>query len=204
MKQKILVALKTKYAKFGFSQKALDGVAENLEKTITDESKIDEAVNGLEPLFAVFQSEGDRTRSEMNAIKTQLEEANKKLEAQIKVDPEVNPSEEPKWFKDFKAQQEERYNALKSESDLLKSEKSKAERASLIAQIAKELSIPEWRVKEGFVLADDADEASIRESLTSIRQNMVTAGLDGKGGNPLDKKGEVTKDDALKIAEGMI
>ena len=43
MKQKILEALKTKYSKFGFSTKALDGVAETLEKTVTDETKIDNA-----------------------------------------------------------------------------------------------------------------------------------------------------------------
>ncbi|MBO7315384.1 MAG: hypothetical protein J6U49_06935 [Alistipes sp.] len=203
MKHKILAALKTKYAKFGFSQKALDGVAENLEKTINDESKIEEAVNGLEPFFAVFQSEGDRSRSELNAIKAQLEEANKKLEAH---DPNKGgkPDEEPDWFKAYKTQQEERYNALKGESDLLKAEKAKSERASLIARIAKELSIPEWRVKEGFVLAEEADEAAIRESLTTIRQNMVTAGLGSKGGNPLENKGEISKEEAGKIVEGMI
>jgi hypothetical protein len=203
MKQKILAALKTKYSKFGFSQKALDGVAENLEKTITDESKIDEAVNGLESLFAVFQSEGDRMRTEHNTLKAQLEEAKKKLEA---TDPNKGktPEGEPEWFTAYKAQQEERYNAMKSESEALKAEKAKNDRASLIARIANELSIPEWRVKEGFVLADEADEAAIRESLTAIRQNMVTAGLGNKGGNPLENKGEISKEEAAKIAEGMI
>ena len=74
----------------------------------------------------------------------------------------------------------------------------------MIARIAKELSIPEWRVKEGFVLAEEADEAAIRESLTTIRQNMVTAGLGSKGGNPLDNKGEISKEEAGKIVDGMI
>lgn len=200
MKQKILEALKTKYSKFGFSQKALDGVAETLEKTVTDETKIDEAVSGIAPLLAVFQSEGDRARTEQNALKSQLAEALKKLEAQPKPDP--TPDDEPAWFKTFKEEQEKRYNDLKIESEALKTEKAKAERQALIARIADELAIPEWRKKEGFVLAENADETAIRDTLTSIRQNMVTAGLNGKGGNPLAGK-EVTKEEAAKIAEGM-
>lgn len=201
MKQKILEALKTKYSKFGFSTKALDGVAETLEKTVTDESKIDEAVAGIESLLAVFQSEGDRARTEQNALKSQLAEALKKLEA--KPDPSPKPDDEPAWFKAFKEEQEKRYNDLKTESDTLKTEKAKAERQALIARIAGELSIPEWRTKEGFVLAEDADETAIRETLTSIRQNMVTAGLGDKGGNPLSGK-EVSKEEAARIVAGMI
>lgn len=201
MKQKILEALKTKYSKFGFSTKALDGVAETLEKTVTDESKIDEAVAGIEPLLAVFQSEGDRARTEQNALKSQLAEALKKLEA--KPDPSPKPDDEPAWFKAFKEEQEKRYNDLKTESDTLKTEKAKAERQALIARIAGELSIPEWRTKEGFVLAEDADETAIRETLTSIRQNMVTAGLGDKGGTPLSGK-EVSKEEAARIVAGMI
>ena len=38
MKEKILVALKTKYSNLGFGAKALDGVASILEKSVTDES----------------------------------------------------------------------------------------------------------------------------------------------------------------------
>lgn len=43
MKEKILAALKTNYAKLGFSQKALDGVAAFLEKTVNDDSQIETA-----------------------------------------------------------------------------------------------------------------------------------------------------------------
>lgn len=203
MKQKILEALKTKYSKFGFSQKALDGVAAVLEKTVTDETKIEESINGLEPLFAVFQSEGDRSRTEFNTLKTQLEEMSKKLEAAEKKLGEKPTDGEPEWFKAYKEQQETLINAIKEESSKLKTEKAKADRANLITRIAKELSIPEWRMKEGFVISEDADESVIRNTLTSVQQNIVTAGLNGKGGNPLAGK-EVTKEEASKIAEGMI
>lgn len=203
MKQKILEALKTKYSKFGFSQKVLDGVASALEKTITDESKIEEHIDGLEPLFAVFQSDGDRSRTENIALKSQVDELNKKLEAAGKKAGEDPAEGEPEWFKAYKVQQEQLIAQLKSESQQLKVEKAKNDRANLITRIAKELSIPEWRVKEGFVISEDADESVIRETLTSVQQNIVTAGLSGKGGNPLAGK-EVTKEEASKIAEGMI
>ena len=45
MKTKILQALKTKYSSKGLSEKALDGVASILEKTVTDESQIEAAIS---------------------------------------------------------------------------------------------------------------------------------------------------------------
>ena len=45
--------------------------------------------------------------------------------------------EEPAWFKAYKKQQEERYNAIKAESDTLKAEKAKNDRANLISAKAK-------------------------------------------------------------------
>ncbi len=40
MKQKILEALKTRYAKMGFGQKAFDGVADYLSKTVRKEEDV--------------------------------------------------------------------------------------------------------------------------------------------------------------------
>lgn len=60
MKEKILALLKTKYKNLGFDAKALDGVAEYLSKTVTEEDKVDEAVTGAFDLLKVFQAEADR------------------------------------------------------------------------------------------------------------------------------------------------
>ena len=51
MKGKILVALKTKYKTFGFGDKAFDGVADYLSKTVTEESQIETAISGVEGLL---------------------------------------------------------------------------------------------------------------------------------------------------------
>ena len=170
MKEKILVALKTKYSNLGFGAKALDGVASILEKSVTDESQIETAVSGVEPFLKVFQSDADRARTEYNALKGLYDELKAKSEASPangggqgkKNEPD---DEEPAWFKAYKKQQEERYNAIKAESDTLKAEKAKNDRA----------------MKEGFVIADDADEKTIGDYLANVQKNLVTAGLEGKG-----------------------
>ena len=59
MKEKILAALKTKYANKGFSAKTLESVADFLTPTVQDETNIDNAVSGVESLLSVFQSETD-------------------------------------------------------------------------------------------------------------------------------------------------
>src|SRR5699024_5201604 len=151
-------ALKTKYSNLGFGAKALDGVASILEKSVTDESQIETAVGGVEPFLKVFQSDADRARTEYNALKGQYDELKAKAETSAaagggqgkKNEP---GDDEPAWFKAYKKQQEERYNAIKTESDTLKAEKAKTERMNLITAKAKELGIPEWRMKEGFVIA---------------------------------------------------
>lgn len=185
MKEKILAALKTKYSNLGFGTKALDGVAAILEKSVTDESQIETAISGVEPFLKVFQSEADRARTEYNALKGQYDELKAKSEASSADEGGQNEKneldKEPEWFTRYKQEQEERYATIKSESEALKAEKAKTERTNLITAKAKELGIPEWRMKEGFVIADDADEKAIGDYLASVQKNLVTAGLEGKG-----------------------
>ena len=76
MKEKIANALKTEYAKLGLSDKAFDGVAAFLEKTITDESEIVTAIKGddVKGLLRVFQGESDGLRSAKMKAERDLEE----------------------------------------------------------------------------------------------------------------------------------
>lgn len=65
MKDKILNALKTEYAKVGLGDKAFDGVASFLEKTITDEKDIVTRVKGddVAALVKSIQGETDSLRT---------------------------------------------------------------------------------------------------------------------------------------------
>lgn len=185
MKEKILAVLKTECPNLGFNAKALDGVAASLAESVTDESQIETAVRGVVPILKVFQADFDRKRTEYNVLKGQYDELKAKADTSsanggVQGKKNEPDDDEPAWFKAYKQQQEERYNAIKAESDTLKSEKAKTERSNLITAKAKELGIPEWRMKEGFVIADDADEKTIGEYLASVQKNLVTAGLEGK------------------------
>jgi hypothetical protein len=59
MKDKILQALKTKFKNLGFGDKAFDGVATFLAITVTEETAIETAISGVEPLLKSFQSDAD-------------------------------------------------------------------------------------------------------------------------------------------------
>lgn len=74
MKEKLLVALKTKYKTFGFGDKAFDGVADYLSKTVTEESAIETAISGVEGLLKAFQGDIDTVRNEKSGLQKQLDE----------------------------------------------------------------------------------------------------------------------------------
>lgn len=64
MKDKILLAIKTKYANLGLSAKTLEGFSDILVATITEEEQIENAVNGLESFAKLAQSAADQVRQE--------------------------------------------------------------------------------------------------------------------------------------------
>lgn len=68
-------------------------------------------------------------------------------------------------------------------------------RLAQITSKAKELGIPEWRINEGFIIADDADEASINTTLSGVKQNIVTAGLETSKGFPIDQNKTPSKEE---------
>ena len=83
MKTKILAALKTKYSNLGLSDKAFDGVAALLVKTVTKEEEIEGAVaeSSVETLLKTIQSSVDAER-------TKASKATKDLEDYKKLHPE--------------------------------------------------------------------------------------------------------------------
>src|SRR5574344_566826 len=80
MKKKILEALKNKYKNLGLGEKAIEGAAAFLEPSIKDESDIETAIAGVEPLLKAFQSDTDGIRTAKTAAEKRLAE----LEAQGK------------------------------------------------------------------------------------------------------------------------
>lgn len=81
---------------------------------------------------------------------------------------------------------------------------AKAARNAMILAKAKELGVPQWRIDEGFTIAEDASEEVITETLTKVANNINTNILPGsRGGFPLAGN-EPTKEDLASIAASLV
>lgn len=157
MKEKILVALKTKYKTFGFGDKAFDGVADYLSKTVAEESQIETAISGGEGLLKAFQVDIDTVRNEKSGLQKQLDELKTKIE-----NPNSNPGPNPK--PEDKADMatiianavSAAVKPLSDELAQFKAEKLQATRQEQILAKAKEYGIPENYAK-GCAIKDDED-----------------------------------------------
>ena len=129
MKEKIATALKTKYAKLGLSQKAFDGVAAILEKTITDENAIESTIaeDYVADLLKGLQSEFD-------SLRTAKANADKALKDYKESHPDTTPSNPPQddeLSKKIKALEDKQAEYERKISD----NEHKAKRESVIAEL---------------------------------------------------------------------
>lgn len=173
MQQKILEQLKTKYANLGFSEKTLTGVAEFLSATVKEETQIEPAISGAEPLLKVFQGEID---GRVTKFKTELET----LKKQVPTPPEPpkpptpptppKPDDMPEWAK-----------KMLGELSELKTERVRETLQSKLKEKLKN-EVPETflRLKQ-FDLKTEADIDTVAETAkneyAAFKQEMVNSGL---------------------------
>lgn len=174
MKGKILVALKTKYKTFGFGDKAFDGVADYLSKTVTEESQIETAISGVEGLLKAFQGDIDTVRNEKSGLQKQLDELKTKIE-----NPNPNPDPKPEDKSDIATIIANAVSAaVKPLSDKLaqfETEKSQATRQEQVMAKAKEYGIPETFAKR-YAIPDDAD---LDTYFKDVKQELANIGFSG-------------------------
>lgn len=172
MKGKILVALKTKYKTFGFGDKAFDGVADYLSKTVTEESQIETAISGVEGLLKAFQGDIDTVRNEKSGLQKQLDELKTKIE-----NPNPNPDPKPEGKSDIATIIANAVSAaVKPLSDKLaqfETEKSQATRQEQVMAKAKEYGIPETFAKR-YAIPDDAD---LDTYFKDVKQELANIGF---------------------------
>lgn len=171
MKEKILVALKTKYKTFGFGDKAFNGVADYLSKTVTEEGQIEIAISGVEGLLKAFQGDIDTVRNEKSGLQKQLDELKTKIE---------NPNPKPEDKKDDMAAiiANAVSAAVKPLSDKLtqlETEKTQATRQEQVIAKAKEYGIPETLAKR-YSIPDDAD---LDTYFKDAKQELANVGFQG-------------------------
>lgn len=200
MKEKIFNALKQKYSNLGLGDETLMSVAESLAATgIVTDDNLDTVVAGQGVMLKSYQSTFDKMRTESANYKKEIE----KLKGEGGNHNEPDNNNEPEWFKAYRKEQEAKIEALTKENETAKAEKAKTERSNLIKSLATKAGIPEWRINEGFAITDTMEEAEIKTYMDSIKQNIVTNSLEGKGGNSIIPKGEVSKDDAKAVLSVM-
>lgn len=204
MKEKIKSALETKYKNLGFGDKAFDGVASYLSKTVKEEKDIDTLIADIEDLLKSFQGDIDKVRNEKSTLQKELDG--------LKAKGEKKPDEKKTEEKDdlearLDALLEAKMKPLQDKLSGYEAKETKAARQSLILSKAKELKISQERIDEGFVISDDADEATIGTYLSKVRQNEVAKGLESKNegmfalSTPEAKGKELAKDWASKLPD---
>ena len=169
MKEKILVALKTKYKTFGFGEKAFDGVADYLSKTVTDESQIETAIGGVEGLLKAFQGDIDTVRNAKSGLQKELDELKKKIENADKDKDKDKDKVVPAW-----AQALIDSNKILSEKlTAYEAEKAQAQRNSQISEVAKKYGIPEFMLKDRNI----PESTDLDTYMKDVKQEMTNAGF---------------------------
>ena len=226
MRDKIFQKLKQEYSHLGLGKEVLQAQADALAATgiVTDEN-IDIIVSSQKAFLESVQKANDQraTDAQRKAKEDALKEyeAQKEREKRAAEDEAKRKEQEkqmPDWYVKEKQASEDMLKKLAESNELLrkgleamqqentafKAAKAAAERKNLILSKAKELGIPEYRIKEGFSIADDADEAAITEHLTSVSNNIKAFSLpSNKEAFPLSGA-ELKKEDLDSVAKSLV
>lgn len=169
MKEKILVALKTKYKTFGFGDKAFDGVADYLSKTVTEESQIETAISGVEGLLKSFQGDIDTVRNAKSGLQKELDELKKKIENADKDKDKDKDKEVPAWAQALI----DSNKTLSEKLTAYEAEKAQAQRNSQISAVAKKYGIPEFMLKDRTI----PENTDLDTYFKDMKQDMSNSGF---------------------------
>lgn len=196
MYEKILAALRTKYANLGLSNEVLEGVAKQLAGFVKEETEIDGVVSGAEATLKTIQSFGDkRATSEAERVKKELE--GKKDPAKKE---EKTPDDVPAWAKSII----DSNNELKSKLDGFSAERTSQTLSEKLNSILTEKKIPEAFSKVatfGRTFKDEAEVTALADSISSqfeaFKQDSANTGFSF---TEPPAKGEEQKNDSNDIA----
>ena len=199
MKTKILQQLKQRYSNLGVSDKAFDGVAEFLSKTITEEERIAESVAGAEAFLKAYQSDVDKERTSASTLRKELEALKKETQPKP-TDPKPNdnqgnePTErEKKMMQQLEAQQKQ--------IELILGQRSHEGKLAQITALLGEKNIPEsfyTMALSGRTFGEDTNVgelvANIEQGYTKFQDESANDRFKG-GGKP--EAGEQSGDDVM-------
>ena len=194
MKEKILVALKTKYKTFGFGDKAFDGVADYLSKTVTEESQIETAISGVEGLLKSFQGDIDTVRNAKSGLQKELDELKKKIENADKDKDKDKDKDVPSWAQALI----DSNKTLSEKLTAYEAEKAQAQRNSQISAVAKKYGIPEFMLKDRNI----PENTDLDTYFKDMKQDMSNSGFQfSKAPETAEQKQEKEASEFAKMIE---
>lgn len=226
MRDKIFQKLKQEYSHLGLGKEVLQAQADALAATgiVTDEN-IDIIVSSQKSFLESIQKANDQraTDAQRKAKEDALKEYEALKEREKKAAEDEAKRRElekqmPDWYVKEKQASDDMLKKLAESNELLrqgleamqkentafKAEKAAAERKNLILSKAKELGIPEYRIKEGFSIAEDADESTITTYLTEVSNNIKAFSLpSNKEAFPMSGP-ELKKEDLDSVAKSLV
>lgn len=194
MNKKLLTALQAKCKDFGLTDNAIEDLCKTGSEGLADDASdgdIEKKADSLVPFARMMQGEVTRKAQKKSPKETKIT---------TEKEEKGGESEEPDWFKNYRAEQEEKLAAITAENEKLKSERSKSERDALIAKTAEELGIPSFLMKR-VSLAEDAD---VKKELTEYKQELVNNKLvSAEKADITSSSAEAAKDDAQAWAKSL-
>lgn len=193
MKKKFRTALSERCKDFGLTDKALDDLTELGIKSLKDDASDEDIIKAVDLLVPYAKAiQGEITRKTRKTTQS----TEKPSEGEGKGEGEKSGEEMPEWAKGFQA----KLDALEKENATLKAEKTKTERAALIAEKAKKLGIPDYLMKR----VSFAEDADLDKELADYKQELVTNNLMPKDAtSEKGSKDEAMKADAKSWAESL-
>jgi hypothetical protein len=208
MKDKILAQLKIKFA--GVSNLILERVAENLAKTVTDETKIADAVTavenspvGINDIANLLQTEGDRRVTDLQKThQTEIEKLKKQIPSKPAKEKETTTTDEevPAWAKPL-------VDTISTMQTKLTAQETAAQRQALTAKLfadPKVKDIPN-SFKNKYTIEKEEDLSitvdKIVTEFAQLQQEMVNKGtfVETPAGSTKQKDGEVSADAKVYI-----
>lgn len=199
MKTKILQQLKQRYSNLGVSEKAFDGVADFLSKTITEEERIAESVAGAESFLKAYQSDVDKERTSASALRKELEALKKETQPKpTDPKPSDNQGNEPT---EREKQMMQQLEAQQKQIELILGQRSHEGKLAQITALLGEKNIPEslyTMALSGRTFGEDTNVgelvANIEQGYTKFQDESANIRFGGAG---KPESGEQSDDDVM-------
>ncbi|RYU93817.1 hypothetical protein [Emticicia agri] len=164
LKGKILPLLKTKYKHLGFGERAFDAVATLLETTVTDESEIDNAMSGVEPLLKAFQGDADKRVTDAIARQKSGKTSNETVKESLTENDDV-----PAWAQGLI----ESNSALMAKVNALESGKTTESRREILEALLKDTpeSFRQMKLRD-FARMSFSDESEFETYKTELETGL--------------------------------